>query len=77
MRLPLTKDIITISYNLALLHERMGDYEAAIELHKAILAEHPTYVDCYLRLGYLARDSGHNNEAKRWFQHAQAIGERN
>ncbi len=54
----------------------MGDYDAAIELHKAILDVHPTYVDCYLCLGYLVRDSRHNNEANQWFQHARAIGER-
>ncbi len=74
-RLPLTKDIITISYNLALLHERMGHYEAAIELHKAILTKHPTYIDCYLRLGYLAKDSGHYGEANKWFKHVRVIGE--
>lgn len=39
-----TKDNVSMVFNLALLHEKQGHHEAAQELHKAVLAEHPTYV---------------------------------
>lgn len=39
-----TRNNVSMVFNLALLHERQGHHEAAQELHKAVLAEHPTYV---------------------------------
>lgn len=39
-----TKDIVPVVFNLALLQEKRGHHEAAQELHKAVLAEHPTYI---------------------------------
>lgn len=39
-----TKENVSMVFNLALLHEKQGHHEAAQELHKAVLAEHPTYV---------------------------------
>lgn len=40
-----TKENVSMVFNLALLHEKQGHHEAAQELHKAVLAEHPTYVN--------------------------------
>lgn len=40
----ITKENVSMVFNLALLHEKQGHNEAAQELHKAVLAEHPTYV---------------------------------
>lgn len=40
----IAKDNVSVVFNLALLHEKQGHHEAAQELHKAVLAEHPTYV---------------------------------
>ena len=38
--------------------------------YKAILREHPSYVDCYLRLGCMARDREQMYEASDWFKEA-------
>lgn len=43
-KIRVTKDIVSVVFNLALLQEKLGHHEAAQELHKAVLAEHPTYV---------------------------------
>lgn len=39
-----TKENVSMVFNLALLHEKQGHHKAAQELYKAVLAEHPTYV---------------------------------
>lgn len=46
-----SKENVSMVFNLALLHEKQGHHEAAQELHKAVLAEHPTYVhsECILQ----------------------------
>ncbi len=44
-KIRVTKDNVSMVFNLALLHEKQGHHEAAQELHKAVLAEHPTYVN--------------------------------
>ena len=38
-----------------------------------ICLEHPNYVDCYLRLGCMARDRGQIYEASDWFKEALQI----
>lgn len=43
-KIRVTKDNVSIVFNLAVLHEKQGHHEAAQELHKAVLAEHPTYI---------------------------------
>lgn len=45
-KIRVTRENVSMVFNLALLHERQGHHEAAQELHKAVLAEHPTYVNC-------------------------------
>lgn len=51
-KIRVTKDNVSMVFNLALLHEKQGHHEAAQELHKAVLAEHPTYVnsECVLHM---------------------------
>lgn len=44
-KIRVTKQNVSMVFNLALLHEKQGHHEAAQELHKAVLAEHPTYVN--------------------------------
>ncbi|KAI9331952.1 hypothetical protein BDR26DRAFT_869739 [Obelidium mucronatum] len=41
---------ITIQYNLARLHEQLGNISAASSEYNSILESHPSYFDCYLRL---------------------------
>ena len=44
-KIRVTKDNVSMVFNMALFHENQGHHEAAQELHKALLAEHPTYVN--------------------------------
>ena len=64
---------VTINYNLARLHEANHDYNQAEQIYKDILREHPNYVDCYLRLGCMARDLGQIYEASDWFKEALQV----
>ena len=61
---------VSINYNLARLYEELCDFERAEQLYKGILKEHPSYVDCYLRLGCMARDREQIYEASDWFKEA-------
>ncbi|CAG9839945.1 unnamed protein product [Diabrotica balteata] len=64
---------VTMTYNLARLNEAMCLFDKAEKLYKDILKEHPIYVDCYLRLGCMARDKGHVYDASDWFKEAFRI----
>ncbi|KAJ6219345.1 hypothetical protein RDWZM_005157 [Blomia tropicalis] len=64
---------VTISYNLGRLYEATHDYNKAEVIYKDILREHPNYVDCYLRLGCMARDLGQIYEASDWFKEALQV----
>ncbi|XP_062380128.1 RNA polymerase-associated protein CTR9 homolog isoform X2 [Sardina pilchardus] len=66
---------VTTSYNLARLYEATCEYHEAEKLYKNILREHPNYVDCYLRLGAMARDKGNFYEASDWFKEALQINQ--
>ncbi|KAI4830553.1 hypothetical protein KUCAC02_002177 [Chaenocephalus aceratus] len=66
---------VTTSYNLARLYEAMNEFHEAEKLYKNILREHPNYVDCYLRLGAMARDKGNFYEASDWFKEALQINQ--
>lgn len=56
----------TLSYNIARLHEAQGELCEATAEYKAILAQSPQYVDCYLRLSCIARRMGSSNDAIEW-----------
>ena len=61
---------VTLNYNLGRLHEETCQLDAAEKIYKDILREHPNYIDCYLRLGCMARDRGQIYEASDWFKEA-------
>ncbi|KAL7544991.1 hypothetical protein ACHAWF_008359 [Thalassiosira exigua] len=64
---------VSIAFNLARLHESSGRIVPAIELHKAILKQHPSYVNSYLRLACIARDSGSLKDCSEWLKNAVAV----
>ncbi len=64
---------ISITFNLARLHEAAGRTVAAVELHKAIVKRHPTYVNSYLRLACIARDFGSLANCSEWLKSACAV----
>lgn len=66
---------VTTTYNLARLNEALCLFNKAEKLYKDILKEHPDYVDCYLRLGCMARDKGQIYEASEWFKEAMKINQ--
>ncbi|XP_041472175.1 RNA polymerase-associated protein CTR9 homolog isoform X1 [Lytechinus variegatus] len=66
---------VTTTFNLARLHEAQFNMESAVKLYKEILKEHPNYVDCYLRLGCMARERGQIYEASDWFKEALQINQ--
>ncbi|XP_053305597.1 RNA polymerase-associated protein CTR9 homolog [Spea bombifrons] len=66
---------VTTTYNLARLYESLCEFHESEKLYKNILREHPNYVDCYLRLGAMARDKGNFYEASDWFKEALQINQ--
>ncbi|XP_056383923.1 RNA polymerase-associated protein CTR9 homolog [Hyla sarda] len=66
---------VTTNYNLARLYEALCEFHESEKLYKNILREHPNYVDCYLRLGAMARDKGNFYEASDWFKEALQINQ--
>ena len=64
---------VTINYNIGRLYEATHEYNKAEVIYKEILKEHPNYVDCYLRLGCMARDLGQIYEASDWFKEALQV----
>lgn len=68
---------VTMKYNLARLNEAMCAFDKADQLYKDILKEHPNYIDCYLRLGCMARDKGLIFVASDFFKDALKINTEN
>ncbi|CAL1547876.1 unnamed protein product [Lymnaea stagnalis] len=66
---------VTTTYNLARLYEALHEYDKADKFYRNILRDHPNYVDCYLRLGCIARDRGQIYEASDWFKEALQINQ--
>ncbi|XP_050409526.1 RNA polymerase-associated protein CTR9 homolog [Patella vulgata] len=66
---------VTTTYNLARLYESLNEFDKADKLYRTILRDHPNYVDCYLRLGCMARDRGQIYEASDWFKEALQINQ--
>ena len=65
--------VVSIAFNLARLHETSGRIVPAVELHKAILKQHPSYVNSYLRLACIARDCGSLKDCSEWLKNAVAV----
>lgn len=68
---------VTMKYNLGWLNEAMCAYDKADQLYKNILKEHPNYIDCYLRLGCMARDKSLILVASDFFKDALKINAEN
>ena len=64
---------ISVAFNLARLHEASGHTIPAVELHKAIVKRHPSYVNSYLRLACIARDCGSLPDCSEWLKSACAV----
>lgn len=64
---------VTMTYNMARLFEEMCEFDQSDKLYKTILKEHPNYIDCYLRIGCMARDKGMIFVASDYFKDAQKI----
>ncbi|XP_060857388.1 RNA polymerase-associated protein CTR9 homolog [Metopolophium dirhodum] len=65
--------VVTTTYNLARIFEEQCQFQKAETFYKNILKEHPNYIDCYLRLGCMARDRNQIYEASDWFKEALRI----
>lgn len=68
---------VTMKYNMARLNEAMCSFDSADKLYKVILKDHPNYIDCYLRLGCMARDKGLIFVASDFFKDALKISKEN
>ena len=65
--------MVTVRYNLARINEGLCEHDKAEKLYKEILMDCPNYIDCYLRLGCMARDRGQIYEASDKFKDALQI----
>ena len=65
--------IMFYRYNLARIYEALCQHDKAEKLYKEILMDCPNYIDCYLRLGCMARDRGQIYEASDKFKDALQI----
>ncbi|VDN57955.1 unnamed protein product [Dracunculus medinensis] len=65
----------TITYNRARCLEMLCYFEEAERLYKNILHEKPNYIDCYMRLGCLARDKGQIYESSVWFKEGISVNQ--
>jgi len=59
---------VTTCFNLAILHESSGEWFAATELYKAILARFPNHIDANLRLGHVHRHLGASHKALQYYE---------
>jgi RNA polymerase-associated protein CTR9 len=64
---------VTLAYNLARLWEDEHNTRRASELYKRILKDHPAYLECYFRLGLMARARGDILEAGEWFKEPMSV----
>lgn len=68
---------VTMTYNLARLNEASCSFDVADRHYKDILKQHPNYIDCYLRLGCMARDKGLIFVASDFFKDALKLNTEN
>ena len=68
---------ITIRYNLARVHESLHEDLVAERIYRQILSEQSGYIDCFLRLGSMARDRGQIHEALDFFKEAFRVDQDN
>lgn len=68
-----TRAAAPILFNLARLYEDRREDARAEAQYLALLARHPRYVDCYLRLGVMAQRRGCFGAAGRWLAELLAV----
>lgn len=66
-------EAVTIAFNTARLYEAMGRMQEAKDIYMGILDKHPTYTDCYIRLGVIARNSGLFGDAVKEFENVLKV----
>lgn len=64
---------LTCLYNLARVSESLKDFERAEKLYKNIIRQNAKYIECYMRLGVMARDRGQLHDASTWWKEALSI----
>lgn len=76
--------VVLINYNIARLHEDMYErntnpelLEKAVKGYKAILEEHPGYIDAKMRLGWIAEKTGKLSDAIAIYKECTKIDEAN
>ncbi|OAF71724.1 RNA polymerase-associated protein CTR9 [Intoshia linei] len=62
--------IHTVNYNIGLACEALNKFNEANNVYKQVLKKCPQYVDCYFRLGSMARDNGQIYNASDWYKTA-------
>ncbi|CAJ0571771.1 unnamed protein product, partial [Mesorhabditis spiculigera] len=68
--LPDNDFLVTIRYNLGRCLEHLCLFEDAENIYKSIIAVHKDYIDCYMRLGCMMRDRGHQRDPLDFFTEA-------
>eukprot|EP00027_Filamoeba_sp_ATCC50430_P019560 CAMPEP_0168540906 /NCGR_PEP_ID=MMETSP0413-20121227/529_1 /TAXON_ID=136452 /ORGANISM="Filamoeba nolandi, Strain NC-AS-23-1" /LENGTH=835 /DNA_ID=CAMNT_0008570677 /DNA_START=98 /DNA_END=2605 /DNA_ORIENTATION=+ len=71
------REDISIIYNVARTSEMLHDYNRAKELYIGILKVHPSYTDCYMRLGSMAKKQGLMYEANEWYKDTFMVTDKN
>ena len=54
-------------FNIARCHEAQGAIQNAQNGYNAVLKDHPDFVECFLRLGYIQAATGKASEAEKIF----------
>jgi tetratricopeptide (TPR) repeat protein len=68
-----TDAAVTLCYNYARILEDVGQTSAAREVYIQLLKQHPSFIECYLRLSRIARDVGRLDEASMWVSRAVVV----
>ena len=68
-----TDAAVTLCYNYARILEDVGQTSAAREVYIQLLKQHPSFIECYLRLSRIARDVGRIDEASMWVSRAVVV----
>ena len=64
---------LTMCFNYARILEDAGHSKSAGELYVEMCKLHPSFTECYLRLGQIAQKMGKSDEAASWFQRALQV----
>jgi tetratricopeptide (TPR) repeat protein len=70
-------DTIAHCFNLARIHEDLGQLQAATEIYEQLLRMHPSFLECYLRLSMIASDLGRKGDAVMWIERGIALDKDN